>query len=212
MRTISHDHAKLDSDTIAYTIRPLVEANPSLKANSIIAETWLAKKKSVTKFFDDWKVSYQTLPVWLKAMGAKMPRSRVEIKTLPIYHESDDWCKSSPSGILELLFVYVVTRDGVGIISYHHNSIDAAIARSNGAWSPPRVWHMFCIRYIESNSLRMFKALYLHKLMAILVWSRSTTKTTKDLKSRVRHILDGAIRSVLRNRCWHLTEVIVGVI
>ncbi|RYQ85192.1 hypothetical protein Ahy_B10g104688 [Arachis hypogaea] len=60
----------------------------------------------------------------------------------------------------------VVTIDGVGIISDRHNSIDAVIACSNGAWSPPRAWHMFCIRHIGSNFLRrLFKALYLHKLV-----------------------------------------------
>ncbi|QHO56053.1 Putative mutator sub-class protein [Arachis hypogaea] len=38
MGTISQDHAKLDSDTIAKAIRPLVEADPSIKVKSIIAE------------------------------------------------------------------------------------------------------------------------------------------------------------------------------
>ncbi|RYR20283.1 hypothetical protein Ahy_B03g065390 [Arachis hypogaea] len=60
MGTISQDHAKLDSDTIADAIRPLVEADPSIK--------------TVAKIFGDWKVSYQTLPVWLKAMTEKMLR------------------------------------------------------------------------------------------------------------------------------------------
>ncbi|RYR65810.1 hypothetical protein Ahy_A03g011732 [Arachis hypogaea] len=46
-----------------------------------------------------------------------------------------------------------------------HTSIDAVIARSNGAWSPPRAWHMYCIRHIGSNFLRRFKAPYLHKLV-----------------------------------------------
>ncbi|XP_016195406.1 uncharacterized protein LOC107636408 [Arachis ipaensis] len=36
--TISQDHAKLDSDTIADAIRPLVESDPSIKVKSIIAE------------------------------------------------------------------------------------------------------------------------------------------------------------------------------
>ncbi|XP_016186200.1 uncharacterized protein LOC107627905 [Arachis ipaensis] len=103
MGTISQDHAKLDSDTIADAIRPLVEADPSIKVKSIIAEVqskfnytisyrkaWLAKQKSVAKVFGGWEVSYQTLPVWLKAMTAKMPRSRVQIKTLPVYRESEE--------------------------------------------------------------------------------------------------------------------------
>ncbi|RYR11136.1 hypothetical protein Ahy_B05g079621 [Arachis hypogaea] len=103
MGTISQDHAKLDSDTITDAIRPLVKTNPSIKVKSVIAEVqdrfnytvsyrkaWLAKQKTIVKVFGDWKVSYQTLPVWLKAMTLKMPRSRVQIKTLPIYCESEE--------------------------------------------------------------------------------------------------------------------------
>ncbi|XP_025661860.1 uncharacterized protein [Arachis hypogaea] len=269
MGMISQDHAKLDSDTIADAIRPLVKADPSIKVKSVIAEVqgkfnytvsyrkaWLAKQKAVTKIFGDWEVFYQTLPVWLKAMTVKMPRSRVQIKTLPVYRESEEvqgvrvlhrifWsfypcivafkhCKplvqvdgthlygkykgallvavaqDENQNIVPIAFAivegktadaweffltnlwrYVVTIDGVGIISDRHTSIDAAIARSNGAWSPPRVWHMYCIRHIRSNFLRRFKAPYLHKLVAILGRSRSTTKTTKGLKSGVRHILNG---------------------
>ncbi|XP_057746486.1 uncharacterized protein LOC130965742 [Arachis stenosperma] len=41
----------------------------------------------------------------------------------------------------------------------------SAIDRSNGAWSPHRAFHMFCIRHIESNFLRKFKAPYLQKLI-----------------------------------------------
>ncbi|XP_072062276.1 uncharacterized protein [Arachis hypogaea] len=206
----ARSHAKLDSDTIADAIRPLVEADPSIKVKSIITEVqsrfnytvsyrkaWLTKQKSVVKVFGDWKVSYQTLPVWLKAMTAKMPRSRVQIKTLPVYRESEEvqgvrvlhrvfWsfypcivafrhCKplvqvdgthlyrkykgallvaiaqDGNQNIVPVAFAivegetadaweffltnlrrYVVTIDGVGIISDRHNSIDAAIARSNG--------------------------------------------------------------------------------
>ncbi|XP_015952773.1 uncharacterized protein LOC107477296 [Arachis duranensis] len=86
MGTISQDHAKLDSDTIADAIRPLVEADPSIKVKSVIAEVqgrfnytvsyckaWLAKQKAVAKIFGDWEVSYQILLVWLKAMTVKMP-------------------------------------------------------------------------------------------------------------------------------------------
>ncbi|XP_057723572.1 uncharacterized protein LOC130939487 [Arachis stenosperma] len=243
MGTISQDHAKLDSDTIADAIRPLVEADPSIKVESVIAEVqdkfnytvsyckaWLAKQKVVAKVFGDSEVSYQTLSVWLKVMTLKMPRSRVQIKTLPVYRESEEvqgirvlhcifWsfypcivafrpCKllvqvdgthlygkykgalliavtqDETQNIVPIAFVivegetsdaweffltnlrrYVVTIDGVGIISDRHTSIDAAIARSNGAWSPARAWHMYCIRHIGSNFLRRFKTPYLHKLV-----------------------------------------------
>ncbi|XP_052107438.1 uncharacterized protein LOC127740494 [Arachis duranensis] len=243
MGTISQDHAKLDSDTIADAIRPLVEADHSIKVKSVIAEVqgrfnytvsyrkaWLAKQKAVVKVFGDWEVSYQTLPVWLKAMTVKMPRSRVQIKTLPVYRESEEvqgvrvlhcvfgsfyssivasrHCKplvqvdgshlyekykgsllvavaqDGNQNIVPIAFAivegetadaweffltnlrrYVVTIDGVGIISDRHTTIDAAIARSNGAWSPPRAWHMYCISHIGSNFLRRFKAPYLRKLV-----------------------------------------------
>ncbi|XP_057739739.1 uncharacterized protein LOC130956766 [Arachis stenosperma] len=206
-----------------HAIRPLVEADPSIKVKSVIAEiqgrfnytvsyrkAWLAKQKAVAKVFGDWEVSYQTLPVWLKAMTVKMPRSRVQIKTLPVYRESEEvqgvrvlhrifWsfylcivafrhCKplvqDGNQNTVPIAFAivegetadaweffltnlrrYVVTIDGVGIISDRHTSIDAAIARSNGAWSPPRAWHMYCIRHIGTNFLRRFKASYLHKLV-----------------------------------------------
>ncbi|XP_057745301.1 uncharacterized protein LOC130963170 [Arachis stenosperma] len=258
MRTISQDHAKLDSNTIADAIRPLVEADPSIKVKSIIAEiqsrfnyticyrkAWLPKQKSVAKVFGGWEVSYQTLPVWLKTMTAKMPRSRVQIKTLPVYRESEEvqgvrvlhrifWsfypcivafrhCKplvqvdgthlygkykgallvdvaqDRNQNIGPIAFVivegetadawefflsnlqrYVVTIDGVGIIFDRHNSIDAAIARSNGAWSPPRAWHMYCIKHIGSNFLRRFKAPYLYKLVVNTGYSRMEQEYNKN--------------------------------
>nr|XP_029147047.1 uncharacterized protein LOC114924970 [Arachis hypogaea] len=256
--TISQDHAKLDSDTIADAIRPLVEADPSIKVKSVIAEVqgrfnytvtyrkaWLAKQKAVAKVFGDWEVSYQTLPVWLKAMTVKMPRSRVQIKTLLVYRESQEvqgvrvlhrvfWsfypcivafrhCKplvqvdgthlygkykgallvavaqDGNQNIVPIAFAivegetadaweffltnlrrYVVTIDGVGIISDRRTSIDAAIARSNGAWSPPKAWHMYCIRYIGSNFLRRFKAPYLHKLVVNTGYSRTEQEYNKN--------------------------------
>ncbi|XP_020972734.1 uncharacterized protein LOC110269313 [Arachis ipaensis] len=68
---------------------------------------------------------------------------------------------------------HVVTRDGVGLISDRHKSINAAVEHSNGAWSPPRAFHMFCIRHIESNFLRKFKAPYLQKLVVNIGYSRT---------------------------------------
>ncbi|RYR32864.1 hypothetical protein Ahy_A10g047394 [Arachis hypogaea] len=56
---------------------------------------------------------------------------------------------------------HVVTRDGVGLISDRHESINAAVARSNGAWSPPRAFHMFCIRHIDySRTVREYEVRY----------------------------------------------------
>ncbi|RYR62638.1 hypothetical protein Ahy_A04g020343 [Arachis hypogaea] len=66
MGTISQDHAKFDSCTIADAIRPLVETDPSIKVKSIIAKVqfrfnytvsyrkiWLEKQKFVTRVFGD---------------------------------------------------------------------------------------------------------------------------------------------------------------
>ncbi|RYR59273.1 hypothetical protein Ahy_A05g025129 [Arachis hypogaea] len=60
--TISQNHSKLDSNTITEAIKPLIEADPSLKVKSVIAKVqskfnytvsyrkvWLAKQKSVEK-------------------------------------------------------------------------------------------------------------------------------------------------------------------
>ncbi|XP_016185791.1 uncharacterized protein LOC107627473 [Arachis ipaensis] len=63
------------------------------------------------------------------------------------------------------LCTYVVTRDGVGLISDRHDFITSAIARSNGSWEPPRAIRIFCVRHIASNFLRNFKAPYLQKLI-----------------------------------------------
>ncbi|RYR73388.1 hypothetical protein Ahy_A02g007731 [Arachis hypogaea] len=64
MRTISHDYSKLDLDTVANAIRPLVETDPSIKVKSIITEVqsrfnytisyrkaWWTKQKSIAKVF-----------------------------------------------------------------------------------------------------------------------------------------------------------------
>ncbi|XP_057760038.1 uncharacterized protein LOC130980365 [Arachis stenosperma] len=241
--TISRDHSKLDSNTIPEAIKPLVEADPSLKVKLVIAEVqskfnytvsyrkaWLAKQKSVEKIFGGWEASYEALPIWFETMCHKKPSAIVHFKTMPAY-QGDNlvndirvlhrvfWsyypciiafrhCKpvvqvdgthlygkykgcllvavsqDGNNNIVPIAFVimegetsdawhfflsnlrqHVVTRDGVGLISDRHESINAAVARSNGAWSPPRAFHMFCIRHIESIFLRKFKASYLQKLV-----------------------------------------------
>ncbi|RYQ98441.1 hypothetical protein Ahy_B08g094481 [Arachis hypogaea] len=72
--TISQDHSKLDSSTIVEAIKPLVEADPSIKVKLVIAEVqskfnytisyrkaWLAKQKVVEKIFGGWEASYEAL-------------------------------------------------------------------------------------------------------------------------------------------------------
>ncbi|XP_057734129.1 uncharacterized protein LOC130949421 [Arachis stenosperma] len=205
-------------------IRPLVELNPTIKVKSVIAEVqyrfnytmsyrkaWLAKQKAVAKVFSDWEVSYQTLPVWLKAMTVKMPRSPfrhykplVQVDGTHLYRKNKGAllvavAQDGNQNIVPIAFAivegetadaweffltnlwrYVVTIDGVGIISDRHTSIDVAIARSNGAWSPPGAWHMYCIRHIGSNFLRKFKAPYLHKLMVNTCYSRTEQEYNKN--------------------------------
>ncbi|RYR16367.1 hypothetical protein Ahy_B04g073370 [Arachis hypogaea] len=97
--TISQDHSKLDSNTIAEAIKPLIEADPSIKVRSVIADVqskfnymisyrkaWLAKQKVVEKIFGGWEASYEALPIWFEAMVKKEPSVAVEYETLPCYH------------------------------------------------------------------------------------------------------------------------------
>ncbi|RYR57276.1 hypothetical protein Ahy_A05g022999 [Arachis hypogaea] len=225
--TISQDHSKLGSNSIAEAIKPLVEADPSLKVKSVIAEVqskfnytvsyrkaWLAKQKAVEKIFGGWEASYEALPIWFGAMCHKEPSAVVHFETMPAYQGDDlvadirvdgthlygkyKGCllvavsQDGNNNIVPIAFAivegetsdawyfflsnlrqHVVTRDGVGLISDRHESINAAVERSNGAWSPPRAFHMFCIRHIESNFLRKFKAPYLQKLVVNLGYSRT---------------------------------------
>ena len=66
---------------------------------------------------------------------------------------------------LSHLHRYVVTQEGVGIISDWHESIKSAINRSSGEWQPPRAFHRYYIRYIAANFLRRFKKPNLHRLV-----------------------------------------------
>ncbi|XP_072076836.1 uncharacterized protein [Arachis hypogaea] len=185
--TISQDHSKLDSNTIAEAIKPLVKADPSIREKSVIAEVqskfnytisyrkaWLAKQKAVESIFGGWEASYEALPIWFEAMCHKEPSADgnnnivsiafaiVEGETYEAWHF-----------FLSNLRQHVVTRDGVGLISDRQDSIRSVIAHCHGAWSPPRAFHMFCIRHIESNFLRKFKAPYLQKLIVNIGYSQT---------------------------------------
>ena len=243
MARISQDHTKLDSDTIAKCIKPMVESDPSFKIKSVIAEiqsrfgymttyrkAWMAKQKAIEKVFGQWEASFEALPQWCVAMCDAVRGSVVQLDAAEAYREDElvpdvrilrrvFWsfgpcirafrhCKplvqvdgthlygkykgallvavarDGNQNILPVAFAivegetadawhffldnlrkHVVTRDGVGIISDRHESINAAIRRSNGQWEPPRAFHMYCIRHIAANFLRRFKAPYLHKLV-----------------------------------------------
>ncbi|XP_052114414.1 uncharacterized protein LOC127745585 [Arachis duranensis] len=216
--TISQNHSKLDSNTVAKAIKPLVEVDPSIRVKSVIAEVqskfnytisyrkaWLAKQKAVESIFRGWEASYEALPIWFEAMCHKEPSAVVHFQTMPAY-QGDDLVPNIRDGnnnIVPIAFAivegetseawhfflsnlrqHVVTRDGVGLISDRHDSTRSAIDRSNGAWSPPRAFHMFCIRHIESNFLRKFKALYLQKLIVNIGYSR----TIREYETRYQRL------------------------
>ncbi|RYR13981.1 hypothetical protein Ahy_B04g070687 isoform Q [Arachis hypogaea] len=160
--TISQDHSKLDSITIAEVIKPLVEADPSLKVKSVIAEVqskfnytvsyrkaWLAKQRAVEKIFGGWEASFEALPIWafrhckpivqvdgthlygkykgclLVAVSQDGNNNIVPIAFAIVEGEtSDAW-----HFFLSNLRQHVVTRDGVGLISDRHESINAAVER-----------------------------------------------------------------------------------
>ncbi|XP_072081066.1 uncharacterized protein [Arachis hypogaea] len=139
--TISQDHSKLDSNSIAEAIKPLVEADPSIKDgnNNIVPIAFTIVEGEAS---DAWHI------------------------------------------FLSNLRQHVVTRDGVGLIYDRHESINAVVARSNGAWSSLRAFHMFCIRHLESNFLRKFKAPYLQKLVVNIGYSR----TVREYEMRYQHL------------------------
>ncbi|XP_057720291.1 uncharacterized protein LOC130934771 [Arachis stenosperma] len=189
--TISQDHSKLDSITIAEAIKPLVEADPALKVKSVITEVqskfnytvsyrkaWLAKQKAVEKIFGVGR----HLMKRCQYVSQDGNNNIVPIAFAIVEGEtSDAW-----HFFLSNLRQHVVTRDGVGLISDRHESINAAVERSNGAWSPPRAFHMFCIRHIESNFLRKFKAPYLQKLVVNIGYSR----TVREYEVRYERLLE----------------------
>ncbi|RYQ82956.1 hypothetical protein Ahy_B10g101554 [Arachis hypogaea] len=100
--TISQDHSKLDSKTVAEAIKPLVEVDPSIKVKSVIAEVqskfnytvsyrkaWLAKQQAVESIFGGWEASYEALPIWFEAMGHKELSAVIHFETMPAYQGDD---------------------------------------------------------------------------------------------------------------------------
>ncbi|XP_072059669.1 uncharacterized protein [Arachis hypogaea] len=203
------DHSKLDSLTIAEAIKPLVEADPSLKVKSVIAEVQSKEPSAVVHFetmpayqgdelVGDIRVLHRVFWSYYPCIRAfRHCKPVVQVDETHLYGKykgcllvavsqdgnnnivpiafavvegetSDAW-----HFFLSNLRQHVVTRDGIGLISDRHESINAAVERSNGAWSPPRTFHMFCIRHIESNFLRKFKAPYLQKLVVNIGYSRT---------------------------------------
>ncbi|XP_025680343.1 uncharacterized protein [Arachis hypogaea] len=168
-------------------------------------KAWLAKQKAVESIFGGWEASYEALPIWFEAICHKEP-SAVDGTHLYGKYKGCLLVAVSQDGnnnIVPIAFAivegetseawhfflsnlrqHVVTRDGVGLISDRHDSIRSAIDRSNRAWSPPRAFHMFCIRHIESNFLRKFKAPYLQKLIVNIGYSR----TIREYETRYQRL------------------------
>ncbi|XP_016192437.1 uncharacterized protein LOC107633308 [Arachis ipaensis] len=134
---ISQYHAKLNSNMIVEVIKPLVEADPSLKVKSVIAEVqskfnyttsyrkaWLAKQKAIANLFGGWKASYEALPSWFEAMVQKDSSAAVEIEIAPAY-QGDEVVQD----------VRILTWDGNG------NIVPLAFAEVKGETSD--AWHFF---------------------------------------------------------------------
>ncbi|XP_025661712.1 uncharacterized protein [Arachis hypogaea] len=179
METISQDHSKLDSDTIADSIMPLVETDPSIKVKSIIAEVqsrfnytisyrkaWLAKQKSIAKVFGGWEDSYQALPWWLSVMVQKIPGSVVQIETRLLYNANEEAqgtllvavAQDGNQNIVPMAFALVEGRQLMRALLYQ-KSVNACCQKR-------RCGH------IDSNFLRAFKVPHLQKLVVNIGYSR----------------------------------------
>ncbi|RYR42044.1 hypothetical protein Ahy_A08g038489 [Arachis hypogaea] len=155
--TISQDHSKLDSNTIEEAIKPLVEADTSIKVKSVIAEVQ-------SKF--NYTISYR-----------KEPSTVIHFETMPTY-QGDDLVNETHlyekyKDCLLVANLEFHMMNGVGLISDRHEPINAVVARNNGTLSPPKVFQLFCIRHIESNFLRKFKASHLQKFVVNIGYSRT---------------------------------------
>ncbi|XP_025607645.1 uncharacterized protein [Arachis hypogaea] len=198
------DHSKLDSNTIAEAIKPLVEADPALKVKSVIAEVQSKFNYTTMPAYQgddlvtDIRVLHRVFWSYYPCIRAfRHCKPVVQVDGTHLYGKYKGCLlvavsQDGNNNIVPIAFAivegetsdawyfflsnlrqHVVTRDGVGLISDRHESKNAALKRSNGAWSPPRAFHMFCIRHIKSNFLRKFKAPYLQKLVVNLGYSRT---------------------------------------
>ncbi|XP_025628497.1 uncharacterized protein [Arachis hypogaea] len=151
--TISQDHSKLDSNTIAEAIKPLVEVDPSIKVKLVIAEVqakfnytisyrkaWLVKQKAVESIFGGWEASYKALPIWFEAMCHKEPSAVVHFETMPAYQGDDlvpNICVDETHlyGKNKGCLLVTVSQDG------NNNIVPIAFAIVEGETS--EAWHFF---------------------------------------------------------------------
>ncbi|RYR53885.1 hypothetical protein Ahy_A06g029129 [Arachis hypogaea] len=196
--TISQDHSKPDSSTITEAIKSLVEADPSIKEPSIVVHFESMPAYQGDDLVTDIRVLHRVFwsyypcirafrhckPV-VQVDGTHLYRKYKGCLLVAVSHDGNNNIVPIAFAIVEgetsdarhfflsNLRQHVVTRDSVGLISDQHESINASVARSNGAWSPSRAFHMFCIRHIESNFLKKFKARYLQKLVVNIGYLRT---------------------------------------
>ncbi|RYR73425.1 hypothetical protein Ahy_A02g007772 [Arachis hypogaea] len=88
--TISQDHSKLDSNTIAEVMNLLVEADPSIKIKSVIAEV-RSKFNYTISFYKAQLVKQKLVKIFLEfeAMCHKKLSATVHFETMPIYQDDD---------------------------------------------------------------------------------------------------------------------------
>ncbi|XP_025625404.1 uncharacterized protein [Arachis hypogaea] len=200
--TISQDHSKLDSKTVAEAIKPLVEVDPSIKVKSVIADiqskfnytisyrkAWLAKQQAVKSIFGSWEASYEALPIWFEAMCHKEPSAVVHFETMPAY-QGDDLVPDIR--VLHRVFwsYYpcirafrhckpVVQVDGTHLYGKYKGCLLVAVSQDGNNNIMPIAFAIVegetsDAWHIESNFLRKFKAPYLQKLIVNIGYSRTT--------------------------------------
>ncbi|XP_052114167.1 uncharacterized protein LOC127745470 [Arachis duranensis] len=165
-------------------------------------KAWLAKKKAMESIFGGWEASYEVLPIWFEAMCHKEPSAVfiigdgnnmydfTYVGNVAHSHLCADRALASEGEVSkkaagdvplkDSLITFFVSQDGnnnivpiaFAIVEGETSDAWSAIGRSNRAWSPPRAFYMFCIRYIESNFLRKFKEPYLQKFIVNIGYSR----------------------------------------
>ncbi|XP_027351418.1 uncharacterized protein LOC113862536 [Abrus precatorius] len=99
---ISQDHSKLDADTIAEFIKPMVESDLSFKIKLVINEVqarfgytttyrkaWMAKQKAIEKVYGEWEASYEALPQWSVAMCDAVRGSIVQLDAVKAYRNDE---------------------------------------------------------------------------------------------------------------------------
>nr|XP_027188644.1 uncharacterized protein LOC101501977 [Cicer arietinum] len=98
---LSQDHMKLDSNMICQSIMKVVNVDPSIKVKVIVAQiralhnytvsykkAWMGKNKAIEQIYGNWEESYNQLPQWLLVMKTFAPGTKIEMETIPAYHEN----------------------------------------------------------------------------------------------------------------------------